>query len=156
MSIPIRKRGVVAVVARGEKLLVIRRSQHVRAPGMHCFPGGAIEEGESEAQAVVREMQEELGAAGVAVRPLWRFVTSWGVDLAWWLVTLPDDAALVHNPLEVEEFYWLTPTEIGALPQLLESNLQFLNALAAGEFVIEGLIWQPEAQARDSLTEGEQ
>jgi 8-oxo-dGTP pyrophosphatase MutT (NUDIX family) len=139
MSVPIRKRGVVAVVLRGEKLLVIRRSQHVRAPGMHCFPGGTIEEGESEAEAVVREMQEELSAAVVAVRPLWRYVTSWGVDLAWWLVTLPEDAALQHNPLEVEEFYWLTPAEIATLPQLLESNSQFLTAMAAGEFVIEGL-----------------
>jgi len=39
------RRGVVAVVMRGEQFLVIRRSQHVRAPGMYCFPGGTIEAG---------------------------------------------------------------------------------------------------------------
>lgn len=136
-SVPIRKRGVVAVVPRQDKLLVIRRSQLVRAPGMHCFPGGAIEPGESEEAALVREMQEELSAQVEAIRPLWRYVTSWGVDLAWWLARLPDDAELVHNPAEVEAYYWLTCDEIRALPQLLESNLQFLEALARGEFAID-------------------
>lgn len=137
--VPIRKRGVVAVVARGDQLLVIRRSQHVRAPGMYCFPGGTIESGESEDAAVVREMQEELAATVEPVRLLWRYVTSWGVDLAWWLVKLPDDAALVHNPLEVEAFFWKHPREIRALDQLLESNLHFLDAVASGEIVVDGL-----------------
>ena len=66
---PIRKHGVVAVILRGERFLVIRRSQHVRAPGMHCFPGGGIEPGEAEPDAVRRELLEELG---VACRPLRR------------------------------------------------------------------------------------
>ena len=138
-SITIRKRGVVAVIARDNRLLVIRRSQLVRAPGMHCFPGGGIEPGEQEAEAVVREMQEELNAAIKAVRPLWRYVTSWGVDLAWWLADLPPEAELIHNPAEVEAFYWLSIDEIRALPKLLESNLQFLDAHERGEFVIDGL-----------------
>ena len=32
----------------------------VTAPGKLCLPGGAIEKGETEEQALVREMQEEL------------------------------------------------------------------------------------------------
>ena len=136
----IRKRGVVAVIARENRLLVIRRSQHVRAPGMHCFPGGTIEPGEGEQQAVIREMQEELNAAIVAVRPLWRYVTSWGVDLAWWMAELSPEAELLHNPAEVEAFYWLTLDEIRALPQILESNLHFLDAHGRGEFTIDGLM----------------
>lgn len=127
------------MVVRGERLLVIRRSQHVRAPGMYCFPGGTIEPGESEAAAITREMQEELAATVEPVRLLWRYVTSWGVDLAWWLVELPEDAALVHNPLEVEAFHWLLPSEIRALDQLLESNAHFLDAVDSGEIVVEGL-----------------
>lgn len=138
-SIPIRKRGVVAVVPRGEQLLVIRRSIHVRAPGMYCFPGGTIEPGESEDVALVREMHEELAAVVEPVRRLWRVVTPWGVDLAWWLTKLPPDAALVHNPLEVEEFFWMTPPQIRELPKLLESNLHFLAAMDAGEFVIDAV-----------------
>lgn len=137
--ITIRKRGVVAVVARGDRLLVIQRSQHVRAPGMYCFPGGGIEPGESEDIAVAREMHEELAATVAPVRCLWRYVTSWGVDLAWWLVTLPEDAALVHNPLEVEAFHWMHPREIRGLEKLLESNLHFLDAVEAGEIIVDGL-----------------
>jgi len=87
------RRGVVAVVTRGEQLLVIRRSQHVRAPGMHCFPGGAIDSGETEIEAVRREMLEELSLAGEPQRLLWRSVTPWNVELAWWLVEI-DAAAM--------------------------------------------------------------
>ena len=79
------RHGVVAVVRRGEQFLVIRRSQHVRRAGMHCFPGGTIEPGESEADAVRREMREELRLVGQPRRLLWRSVTPWNVELAWWL-----------------------------------------------------------------------
>lgn len=54
------KRGVVGVMLRRDKLLTIRRSQWVTAPGKLCLPGGTIEEGETEEQALVREMKEEL------------------------------------------------------------------------------------------------
>jgi len=50
---------VVAVILRGERFLVICRSQQVRAPGMYCFPGGGIEPGETEEQALRRELLEE-------------------------------------------------------------------------------------------------
>jgi 8-oxo-dGTP pyrophosphatase MutT (NUDIX family) len=131
--VPIRKRGVVAVVVRDQRLLVIRRSVHVRAPGMHCFPGGGIEPGEDEATAIVREMREELNVVITPQRRLWQAVTSWGVDLAWWQVQLPDERAIKNNPAEVEAFCWLTAAEIRQLPTVLESNLQFLDAIDRGE-----------------------
>ena len=37
---PSRKRGVVGVIFRGDRLLVIRRSMTVAAPGLLCLPGG--------------------------------------------------------------------------------------------------------------------
>ena len=120
-------RGVVAVVVRDQQLLVIRRSQLVRAPGMHCFPGGAIEPGESEVDAVRREMQEELGLSAAPQRLLWRSVTPWNVALAWWLTEIDLAAEPIANPLEVESFQWLTTAEIRRLPQLLASNLEFLD-----------------------------
>lgn len=124
--------GVVAVVRRGERFLVIRRSQHVRAPRMHCFPGGAIEAGEGEAAAVARELLEELNVVARPQRLLWRSVTPWGVALAWWLVEIDAAAGLTANPLEVESFAWLTAAEIRELPDLLASNLEFLEAWESG------------------------
>ena len=47
----IRRRGVVAVIVRDQRLLVIRRASGVAAPGMYCFPGGGIEPGEIEEEA---------------------------------------------------------------------------------------------------------
>jgi len=132
-ELPIR-RGVVAVVVRGQRLLVIRRSQHVRAPGMHCFPGGAIEAGETEAEAVRREMLEELTLTAEPQRLLWRSVTPWNVELAWWLVEIDEAANPQPNPLEVESFHWLTPVEIRCLPQLLASNIEFLSGWELGQF----------------------
>ena len=130
------QRGVVAVIPRGERLLVIRRSQSVVAPGAYCFPGGGIHEDESEPAAVVREMCEELD---VRVRPrhcLWRSVTPWHVELAWWLVDLPVVSVLRPNRDEVAEVSWLMPAEMRSRVGLLESNHQFLDAWQRGDFVL--------------------
>lgn len=122
---PYRKRGVVGVIVRGDQFLVIRRSQHVRAPGMYCFPGGAIESGETEDQAVRRELFEELSVVVRPLRRLWESTTAWNVHLAWWLVELDAGAAIQPNPLEVEFWQWLTPEQMLTLP-LLPSNVEFL------------------------------
>ncbi|HEV7224847.1 MAG TPA: NUDIX domain-containing protein [Pirellulales bacterium] len=132
----VRRRGAVAVIERQGTLLVIRRSQTVVAPGAFCFPGGGIEAGESEPQALVRELQEELQVVVRPVRRLWSSVTPWRVELAWWQAELAADAVPVPAPAEVESVHWHTPGEIAGLPGLLESNLQFLAALARNEFAL--------------------
>jgi 8-oxo-dGTP diphosphatase len=131
-EMPLR-RGVVAVVVRGEQFLVIRRSEHVRAPGAHCFPGGTIEPGESEADAARREMLEELAIDATPKQLLWRSVTPWNVELAWWLVEIDSAAEPRANLLEVEWLAWLTAAEIRRLPQLLSSNVEFLDAWETGQ-----------------------
>ena len=128
-----RRRGVVAVIVRELRLLVIRRSRFVTAPGAYCFPGGGIESGETEAEAVVRELNEELNLAGTAVRQLWQSTTQRGVQLAWWRVTISPSAVPVPNPEEVDACAWHSLAEIRTLPHLLESNHSFLDAIEAGD-----------------------
>jgi 8-oxo-dGTP diphosphatase len=129
---PPPRRGVVAVIADDKRLLVIRRSQSVVAPGAYCFPGGAVEGEETEEQALVREIQEELGTCVRPLRPIWRSVTPWNVRLTWWSAEAAAGCTWMPNPAEVESIHWLTPAEIGLLPSLLQSNHEFLRELAAG------------------------
>jgi (d)CTP diphosphatase len=131
------RRGSVAVVVRRGRFLIIRRSRSVVAPRAFCFPGGAIEPGESEEDALVREIREELGVRVHPIRRVWRSVTPWNVRLAWWLSRLESNGELAPNPEEVESVHWCTPGEMAALPGLLPSNHDFLEALAAGQIELE-------------------
>ena len=134
---PSRRKGVVAVIFRGKRLLVIRRSQTVTAPGMLCLPGGGIEVGESESQALVREMLEELNVKVEPVRLCWRSTTTWGTNLAWWLATIQDTHEPIANPDEVEEIYWMTKTEILNSSSMLPSLPQFIEAWHQGEVELD-------------------
>src|SRR3954468_10154010 len=87
-----RIHGVIVACRRAAgRSLCIRRSATVPAPLKVCFPGGAIEPGESQESAVVREMQEELGVTIRPLRCVWRWdsptteLTLWG-----WIADLPE------------------------------------------------------------------
>ncbi len=56
----------IAVVLRGERLLLVRRS-HKPDAGRWGFPGGKIELGETVIAAALRELAEETGAVADAV-----------------------------------------------------------------------------------------
>jgi len=127
------RRGAVAVCVRDGRMLVIRRSRSVVAPLTYCFPGGGIEGDETEQQTLIRELREEIAVEVRPLRPIWRCVTDWKVELAWWLADLPPDAVPVANPAEVESIHWYTPAEMLRLPDLLPSNREFLELVLRGE-----------------------
>jgi 8-oxo-dGTP pyrophosphatase MutT (NUDIX family) len=129
-----RKRGVVAVIPRASRLLVIRRSRFVIAPGAYCFPGGGIEAGEDALSALLRECREEVGVDCQPRREIWTSITPRNVELSWWLAELAPDARLTPNAQEVESLHWFTPTDMRALSELLESNHHFLDAWQRGDF----------------------
>ena len=61
--------GVLAVVVRGDRVLVVRRS-NPPMPGRWGFPGGVLELGETVAQGAMRELAEETGVEAEAGGPL--------------------------------------------------------------------------------------
>lgn len=52
---------VAAIIRRGKRLLLTRRSNGVHLGGQWEFPGGKVEPNESLESALSREIQEELG-----------------------------------------------------------------------------------------------
>ena len=128
-----RKRGVIGVIFRQDRLLVIRRSMTVNAPGKLCLPGGGIENGESEIEALVREMQEELEIGVNPIRLCHRSVTPWGTRLAWWVAEIINNAEPTANPEEVSEFFWMTPDDISRAENVLPSLPDFLVGWRSGE-----------------------
>jgi 8-oxo-dGTP diphosphatase len=130
------RRGAVAIIVRDGRMLVIRRSRAVVAPLAACFPGGGIEPGESETDALKRELREELGVETWPLRRLWQCVTAWKVELAWWLCGMADDAVVCPNPAEVDSVHWVTPAEMAAMSELLPSNKEFLDLIQCGEVVL--------------------
>ncbi len=133
---PNGRRGVVAVTRRDDRFLAIRRGLTVVAGGTICFPGGHVEPGEEEHEAVVRECHEELAAIVEARECVWRSMTSWGTELAWWTVTLRSDNELVPHPVEVSEILWLSAREMMEHPDVLEGNRPFLEAVMAGRIPV--------------------
>jgi 8-oxo-dGTP diphosphatase len=136
-SIRPRKFGVVAITHREGRFLAIRRGATVAAGGTICFPGGHIEPGEREDEAVVRECLEEVAARVEALECVWRNVTDWGTSLAWWTVKfVGPEHELVPHPVEVGEILWLSAQEMLEHPDLLQGNRPFLEAVIAGRLQV--------------------
>ena len=128
----IRGHGVVAIIRRNDLFLAIRRGPTLRAGGRVCFPGGHIEPGEVDHEAVVRECQEELAIGVMPLARVWQSVTAWGTALAWWTVTVTEPIEPVPHPVEVAEIFWLRLEELAAHPDLLEGNREFLSGIRSG------------------------
>lgn len=125
-----RPEGVVVACRRPDgRWLLIRRSATVRRPLRVCFPGGWIEAGETQAEAVTREMREELDANVIPVRCVWSHVFGEPPRLLWgWLAELTSPT-LSPDPSEVHEVLWLTPDEAISHPDVLPYTDAFLAAL---------------------------
>src|SRR5215470_7158184 len=61
--------GVLAVVMRGDRVLVVRRT-NPPMPGRWGFPGGVLELGETVAQGAMRELLEETSVVAEGAGPL--------------------------------------------------------------------------------------
>jgi 8-oxo-dGTP diphosphatase len=126
-----RLHGVVVGVRREDgRWLMVRRSRHVVAPGRVCFPGGAIEVGESQEEAVVREMKEELGVRVRPLRNVWRWDAPDRPLTLWGWVAVIESGEIAADPKEIEEVLWLTGDEGSRHVNGLPTNVQFIACLS--------------------------
>lgn len=122
-------RVVAAVVARGERLLVCRRPPHKRHGGLWEFPGGKLDAGESDADAVRRELREELGVAVGEVGAARVAFADPGSPFV--IAFVP--AAIVGEPLchEHTALAWATPREL-ATTALAPSDRRYVEWVLGG------------------------
>jgi 8-oxo-dGTP pyrophosphatase MutT (NUDIX family) len=128
------RHAVVGILCEQDRFLVIRRSQWVRAPGLICFPGGGIEQGEDIPTAARRELLEELGLEVEVHEHLWTSVTRWGTRLEWVRCSRSAVQEPVPAPSEVAEVLWLGAHELAKRDDLLGSMPDFLKAFRSGQF----------------------
>jgi 8-oxo-dGTP diphosphatase len=125
---------VAAVIMTNGRVLACERSAPPEVAGRWEFPGGKVEAGETEAQALVRECAEELGVrveVGARVGP--------DVPLAHGRAVLRVFAATlidgdVPRALEHTAMRWLTVDELDSVPWLPADKpiVAELPALLAG------------------------
>ncbi|MFB7251502.1 NUDIX domain-containing protein [Microbacterium sp. NPDC056234] len=114
-----------------DRVLVVRKQGTVR----FMQPGGKPEHGESPAQTLARELEEELGlrVAETDLTPLGEFISDAAnepghrvIAAAFAMRAEPDE---VTAQAELAELRWITPADIATLP-LAPLSLEHLLPLA--------------------------
>jgi 8-oxo-dGTP diphosphatase len=117
---------VAAAIVRDGRVLSAQRAEPPALAGRWELPGGKVEPGETDLQALVRECHEELG---VKVEPALRLGGDWPLSersvLRVWSATLVEGepAALEHLALR-----WLTGEELSDV-DWLPGDLPVLDAV---------------------------
>ncbi len=129
------------IVAEG-KVLLLKRGNGGDHPGEWCFPGGHIEDGETEEQAAIRETAEECGYTAEPPLDFWtRRIDPAGVDFTTFILRLEQQ----FTPTLCDEhtgWMWLDPkaeqTEVIhpgcliALERIGMTELEVAQAIADG------------------------
>jgi len=114
----------IALVESNGRWLVARRSEGRVFAGLWEFPGGKVEEGESAAEAAVREVREETGLEVRPIALLGRVHTSHGGQAV--VLHLVPCQPVAGEPTvcseAVSELRWVSLEELRGLPMPPANN----------------------------------
>lgn len=102
---------VAAILERNGLILLAQRPPHADQPGMWEFPGGKVEAGETQPEALIRELREELGIEAVPaayVASHQREVSGRIIHLHAWHVPVFSGELTAHEHSQLE---WVQPEQ---------------------------------------------
>jgi 8-oxo-dGTP diphosphatase len=121
----------------GEVLLAKRPGTKAIAPGKFHLPGGHVEFGEHPADALARELREELAVVVKVGVPVWVFSYVWGMDhtvgIVYEVKLQTERNQLRWDPSDLEECVWVSESRLGEYLQPDDHN--YLAAVAGFELV---------------------
>jgi len=126
---------VGAIIERAGRFLVGKRSLHkASALGVWHAVTGRVEPGESQAEAVVREVAEETGLSCAPFERIGGVVTRDGsACIHWWRVELLGDAEALLLGDEHSELRWVSIEEMRRLDPVFPEDLEMFARLAGEE-----------------------
>ncbi|MEJ7741400.1 MAG: (deoxy)nucleoside triphosphate pyrophosphohydrolase [Nocardioidaceae bacterium] len=124
---------VAAAIVRDGRVLAARRTGPADVAGGWEFPGGKVDPGETVAEALVREVREELKCEIEMLRPLsGRAAIKPGYELTAFVVRLVSGEPIPH---EHDALRWLGPEDLDQV-DWLSADRPFLDELR--ELLLDG------------------
>jgi 8-oxo-dGTP diphosphatase len=111
MGVP-HLRVVAAVISRSDRYLITQRRPSAVLPGLWEFPGGRVEEGESDAEALKREVRERVGVeidVGACIGRRTHDYVGYSVDLALYQASIQGEKE--PQPVRVADCRWVASSE---------------------------------------------
>jgi 8-oxo-dGTP diphosphatase len=108
-------RVVAGVIEREGKYLITQRRDEAVLPGLWEFPGGKVEEGETDEAALHREVMGRIGVDVVVQQKLaerQHAYEKYDVHLTLYACQLP--AEITPQPLRVKDLRWVTSSEFSS------------------------------------------
>jgi 8-oxo-dGTP diphosphatase len=105
-------RVVAAVIARNERYLITQRRPTAVLAGLWEFPGGRVEEGETDAEALLREVRERVGVevtVGANIGRRTHDYDGYSVDLALYQAEIVGTAE--PTAVRVADCRWVASSE---------------------------------------------
>lgn len=121
---------VAAIIERDGKILLAQRPPHTDQPGLWEFAGGKVEAGETQPEALIRELREELGIEaqpGTYVASHQREVSGRRIHLHAWHVPSFSGELTAHDH---SQLVWCSPQEAFDYP-LAPADVPLLEAFMA-------------------------
>lgn len=121
----------VAMLDGERRVLIQQRSAHRSMAGLWEFPGGKIEDGETPEQALIRELEEELGVLVRAqdCQPLGFASDALGDRHLLLLLFAVHQWTGVPAALDADALRWATVDELRSLP-MPPADLPLIDMLA--------------------------